>query len=398
VREVSTLTGAWTAAHPYNPIMLSTPHRIDLCALGSTVGLITDSALLCDALKTRLGSFLIDGSNAIRSATLRETLIEARFDPAPPRVSVGEEILELVPDNAIEQAVGIVFRALLDGVKDFLVLHAAALERKGRALLVAGPSGSGKTTLTLALIERGFRLLSDDFAPLERSSGRIHPFLKAAGIRPGAAADLAAATGSLPERSSNPSDGAIGAPRRLDPTQLDPKRLATQPCQIAAIVLIGDERVAATADAPYAFSLLCAGTTNPVRESLEGLPGLELIEARGAELIFMIDPKRVRAKRLDDLLDELAPLLLEYGVVASLEHDTSRTPRLEPLVVSETLFLLGREIQNRRPGGQLLASVGGDPTRLLAELGQALQTVHCVRLIPGEARASAALIARQLAP
>lgn len=42
------------------------------------------------------------------------------------------------------------------------ILHAAALEVNGRALVLCGPSGAGKTTLTLALVERGFRLLTEE--------------------------------------------------------------------------------------------------------------------------------------------------------------------------------------------------------------------------------------------
>jgi hypothetical protein len=49
-------------------------------------------------------------------------------------------------------------------------LHAAALERNGRAVLIPGDSGRGKTTCCLSLLRAGYRCLSDDH-PLVRHNG-----------------------------------------------------------------------------------------------------------------------------------------------------------------------------------------------------------------------------------
>ncbi len=45
----------------------------------------------------------------------------------------------------------------------YLMLHAAVLERDGRALVMPAMPGHGKTTLCAALAHRGWRLLSDEF-------------------------------------------------------------------------------------------------------------------------------------------------------------------------------------------------------------------------------------------
>jgi hypothetical protein len=57
----------------------------------------------------------------------------------------------------------------------FLTLHAAVLERGGRALLLPAPSGSGKSTLCAALALSGWRLLSDELALIDPATGLIHP-------------------------------------------------------------------------------------------------------------------------------------------------------------------------------------------------------------------------------
>lgn len=58
----------------------------------------------------------------------------------------------------------------------YLLLHAAALERRGRALLLPAIPGSGKSTLCAALSQRGWRLLSDEFGMFDFRTRRIVPF------------------------------------------------------------------------------------------------------------------------------------------------------------------------------------------------------------------------------
>ncbi|MBF0283645.1 MAG: HprK-related kinase A [Magnetococcales bacterium] len=62
----------------------------------------------------------------------------------------------------------------------FLILHAAVLERGGKALLLPGEPGSGKSTLAaaLALSSGGWRLLSDEFGLLRPETGLLHPAVR----------------------------------------------------------------------------------------------------------------------------------------------------------------------------------------------------------------------------
>lgn len=56
-----------------------------------------------------------------------------------------------------------------------LTIHAAVLERGGRAIVIPAPSGSGKSTLCAGLAFRGWRLLSDEFALVCPRSGELIP-------------------------------------------------------------------------------------------------------------------------------------------------------------------------------------------------------------------------------
>jgi len=57
----------------------------------------------------------------------------------------------------------------------YLILHAAVLERNGRAIVLPAPSGSGKSTLCAGLLFSGWRLLSDELTLICPRTARIVP-------------------------------------------------------------------------------------------------------------------------------------------------------------------------------------------------------------------------------
>lgn len=52
-------------------------------------------------------------------------------------------------------------------------VHASCVAIGGRGVLIAGRSGSGKSDLAFRLIDRGARLVSDDYTLLRASGGRL---------------------------------------------------------------------------------------------------------------------------------------------------------------------------------------------------------------------------------
>jgi len=57
----------------------------------------------------------------------------------------------------------------------WLIIHAAVLERHGRAIILPAPPGSGKSTLCAALVTRGWRLLSDEMTLVRLDDGAVLP-------------------------------------------------------------------------------------------------------------------------------------------------------------------------------------------------------------------------------
>jgi HprK-related kinase A len=62
------------------------------------------------------------------------------------------------------------------GQRRYLLLHASAVERDGKAILMTGHSGAGKSTLSALLGERGWRLMGDEFALIDVETGLLHAF------------------------------------------------------------------------------------------------------------------------------------------------------------------------------------------------------------------------------
>lgn len=57
----------------------------------------------------------------------------------------------------------------------YLIIHAAVVEKGGYATILPAPPGSGKSTLCAALVNRGWRLLSDELTLVRVSDGKIIP-------------------------------------------------------------------------------------------------------------------------------------------------------------------------------------------------------------------------------
>jgi HprK-related kinase A len=65
----------------------------------------------------------------------------------------------------------------------YLILHAAVVEREGRGLILPGTPGSGKSTLCASLIHRGWRLLSDELALISLDDGLLYPVARPVSLK-----------------------------------------------------------------------------------------------------------------------------------------------------------------------------------------------------------------------
>ena len=78
------------------------------------------------------------------------------------------------------------------GWRRHMLLHASAVAKDGRAVILSGESGSGKSTLAALLGEGEWRLMGDEFTLIEPGSGDALAFPRAVSLKNEAIAEVAA--------------------------------------------------------------------------------------------------------------------------------------------------------------------------------------------------------------
>lgn len=123
---------------------------------------------------------------------------------------------------------------IYDHVHDYLVLHAAVVEKNGRALVMPASTGSGKSTLSAALVHRGWRLLSDEFALIGKADGMVYPIPRPIGLKQ---ASIPLIRNYAPELAMGPEfvDTRKGTVAHLRPPADAVRRMA-EPAQPAWLV------------------------------------------------------------------------------------------------------------------------------------------------------------------
>lgn len=110
----------------------------------------------------------VSGTGGLRRFARRQAM--AFIDTPPPYTPLPERMAPIMFEQVLNWCVA---------TRTFthLILHAAVVAKNGRAVIVPGQSGQGKSTLCAALVARGWRHVSDEFALMDPASLAItaHP-------------------------------------------------------------------------------------------------------------------------------------------------------------------------------------------------------------------------------
>ncbi len=131
----------------------------------------------------------------------------------------------------------------------YLTIHAAVIERDGRAAVLPAPPGSGKSTLCAGLVHRGWRLLSDELALLDMDSGMIHGMARPVSLKN---ASIEAIRAFVPEAVMTRAvpDTAKGTVALMQPPVASVRRVR-EPSRATWIVLPSYEAGAAPVFSPH---------------------------------------------------------------------------------------------------------------------------------------------------
>jgi hypothetical protein len=116
----------------------------------------------------------------------------------------------------------------------FLTLHAAVLERHGRAVMLPGEPGAGKSTLTAALSLSGWRLLTDETALVDLDTGELWPMARPINLK-NSSIDIIQTFSSEAVFGDKAFDTHKGTVAHLKPSQETVLRMH-EPCRIGWVI------------------------------------------------------------------------------------------------------------------------------------------------------------------
>jgi HprK-related kinase A len=179
----------------------------------------------------------------------------------------------------------------------YLVVHAAAIERGGRVAIMPGAPGAGKSTLTAALVRRGWRLLSDELALIRPSDAHVVPLARPINLKNNSIALMRA---YAPDAifSAETHDTAKGTVALMR-APVESIARSREAAPIGWIIFPRWEQDAAARLAPWSKAAgLMEIAHNAMNYSLHGAAGFELL----ADIFAASGCYRFTYSRLDDAI------------------------------------------------------------------------------------------------
>jgi hypothetical protein len=185
--------------------------------------------------------------------------------------------------TAVELLLWAIDEAAVQASDRLLLVHAGAAEKGGRVVVVPGASGAGKSTVVSALVDRGWRYVTDEVVALDLKSKLVAPYPRAAKVELPAAVLLGlveAGAGNPPDAYRVPFPAGSGAPVAM---------VVVPSVEPAAPVMLAPMRPA------DAVSTMAASTWNLSRHRQSGLDLLASLARRPCYRVRLGDPREVAA-------------------------------------------------------------------------------------------------------
>jgi hypothetical protein len=307
--------------------------------------------------RQRLSVFLSEKNQVLR---INEVVLPLKDQPHPAAYA--------------HQVIG---RMLMGEIRDFFILHAAAVAGGNKAVSICGPPGSGKTTLTIGLMEAGLRLLSDDFCPIHRETGLVHPFPRSLWIsRPSKFAGRG--------KSEDPRGSVRGKKIPLKPSSPGVV-LADGPCRLHSLIYLDpgdgfDEwhefqiGLKSSGEAGFLKGIRGLGKQMMVKKIGPELPEWQIRYPKGLGL----------TKAVRGLLSGYREHIWNVFRVNGGSIDFTKEPVLTPIPNHEAAFLVMSELKQELALGRGPEPGAIEPMRYFMELNELLEETACYRVTSGK--------------
>jgi hypothetical protein len=271
-------------------------------------------------------------------------------------------------------------QSVFRNISSFFLFHAGAVCRGGRCLLIAGPPSCGKTTLVLRLVERGFRFLSDEMAPVHRDSHSVEPFPRGIGLRE-------EARRSTGHHGILAGDTRVGAKWIVDIENMFPGTLGTASQPTHLVIL--EDRSARERDRKDGYQIdlgLLYGDPVFVKE-LERVSGAASVKrVKGSEFpLYRISfkGKGGGTPELMELTEKFEDAILYMERTKGPLPHFDEPPSLEPMPPAEAAMTLFRDLRNGDPRGALAREYQGRLSLLFFDVARVVGSMRCYRMWVG---------------
>lgn len=266
----------------------------------------------------------------------------------------------------------------------FYVLHGACVAWGNRGAILSAASTTGKTTLCARLVQRGAGYLSDELAPIDCETGRLHAFARALGLREGGLRALGM------DGSEAGSVLPIGDDIKyvVDAKVLDASRAVDVVRPVCFCLLTpppdGSGLDAGDGDA---LELHVAVEGEGFASGLRGIQGVRSVDPgeRGADSLLRIvsEPGAALVRGIDDLAVATGTLIRAHHRYWTAPIDYGLSPVCSALPADELLRAVLPAVINGSAAKGVAWMHG-----LLASLADA----SCHRIVPGRLDETAALV------
>lgn len=144
----------------------------------------SDSQQVLDKFKAIYRHFELDGTSSKEDELTCYLLSNTPLNK--PIIIFDQSCYPLKSPEITPNTYSFIFTLVASRFKEYFLIHGGTVSWKDKGVIISGHSTFGKTTLIIELVKRGFRFLSDELAPIHRSSHKIVPFPRSLGVREGA--------------------------------------------------------------------------------------------------------------------------------------------------------------------------------------------------------------------